>query len=105
MPTTSPSLLSRGDTFFGVCEGLGEDLRIHPNLFRLSFAGLLFWNPVAAVVGYLAVGLVVALTRWLYPSPSAASEHKADAPAIRTLSPRQSSAPEPGEPDRLPLAA
>jgi hypothetical protein len=25
--------------FFGVCEGLGEDLRIHPNLLRVALAG------------------------------------------------------------------
>ena len=104
MPTTKASLFARGDTFFGVCEGLGEDLRIHPNIFRLAFAGLLFWNPVAAIAGYFAVGLVVALTRWLYPSYSAGSEPVPA--AVTTASQSQpASANEDAEPTPMSLAA
>ena len=65
------SLLTRDDTFFGICEGLGGDFGIHPNFLRLAFAGLLFWNPVAAISAYATAGLVVALTRWLVPEPTA----------------------------------
>ena len=66
-------LFARPDTFFGVCEGLGEDLGFHPNLLRVALAGLLFWNPPAAIGLYAALGLLVALTRWLVPEPRPAT--------------------------------
>ncbi len=62
-----PSLFTRDDTFFGVCEGLGQDLGINSQLLRLVFAGLLFWNPVAAIGGYLAMGLLIAGLRFAFP--------------------------------------
>ena len=63
------SVLARDDTFFGVCEALGEDFRFNPILLRLTFAGLLFWNPLAAVGAYAAAGVVVGVSRWLVPNP------------------------------------
>jgi phage shock protein PspC (stress-responsive transcriptional regulator) len=72
MQSNGSSLLTRQDTFFGVCEGLGEDLGIHSNLIRLTFAGLLFWNPVAALISYVAAGLFVATLRWIVPNAPAA---------------------------------
>ena len=72
------SLLSRPDTFFGVCEGLGQDFRIHPNFLRLGFAGFLFWNPVGALLTYLALGAVVAAARFIVPEPRAASPVSGD---------------------------
>ena len=69
MQDTNSSVLTRDDTFFGVCEALGEDFGFHPNLLRLAFALTLFFSPLAAVAGYAAAGLVVAATRWLVPNP------------------------------------
>ena len=69
MKTVQPSLFARDDTFFGVCEGLGEDLRIHPNFLRIGLALGLFVAPVAMVVGYVAAGILVFGTRWLAPNP------------------------------------
>ena len=69
MKTVQPSLIARDDTFFGVCEGLGEDLRIHPNVLRIGLALGLFVAPVAMVVGYVAAGILVLGTRWLVPNP------------------------------------
>jgi phage shock protein PspC (stress-responsive transcriptional regulator) len=63
------NLFTRPDTLLGVCEGLGEDLGTHPNLLRVSLAGLLFWNPAAAIVTYVGTGAIVALSRWIYPNP------------------------------------
>jgi phage shock protein PspC (stress-responsive transcriptional regulator) len=54
------NLLTRPDTFFGVCEGLGEDFHIHPNILRVTLAGMLFWNPPAAIGAYAAAGALVA---------------------------------------------
>ena len=67
---TSTSVLARDDTFFGVCHAIGEDFGFSPTLLRIAFAGLLFWNPMAAVVTYVGAGLVVAVTRWFVPNPA-----------------------------------
>ena len=74
-----PSLPLRGDTFFGVCEALGQDTRIPADLFRIAFAGLFFWNMGLAIGAYLGLGAVIALSRWLFPaSPIAAVETDPD---------------------------
>lgn len=96
MQTATPNLFTRSDTFFGVCEGLGEDLRIPANLIRLALAGLLFWNPVLAIGGYLAVGLVIAAARFLFPDPLPAPASVDDAAGQPT---------EQAEPEPMPLAA
>ena len=64
MPT---NLLTREDTLLGVCAGLAEELGVDAMLPRILFALALFWNPVAVVVAYLALGLVLALFRWAFP--------------------------------------
>jgi hypothetical protein len=56
MQTAQPNLFTRPDTFFGVCQGLGEDLRFHPNILRLALAGLFFWSPYIAVAGLRGAG-------------------------------------------------
>ena len=66
----APSVFTRDDTFFGVCEALGEDLRIPPTLLRIGFALALFFNPIAAVGAYLGLGLFVAALRWFVPNPT-----------------------------------
>ena len=84
MTTAQTSVLARDDTFFGVCEALGEDFRINAQLLRVGFALALFFNPLAAVGAYAAAGLVVAATRWFVPEPRVAASHEAivaDAPA------------------------
>ena len=108
MHSATPNLFTRDDTFFGVCEGLGEDFGIHPNFLRVSLAGLLFWNPPLAIGIYAAAGAVVVLTRWLVPNPgqSAPAVHEEPEP-IPTLSAENEAALEPAssEPEQVPLAA
>ena len=67
MTTARPTLFTRPDTFFGVCQGIGEDLGIHPNLFRVSFGMAFFFAPLATLATYFALGLVVAATRIAFP--------------------------------------
>ena len=67
--TAQPSLLARDDTFFGICQGLGEDLGISPQILRIAFALALFFNPVAAIAGYALAGVVVLASRLLVPNP------------------------------------
>ena len=69
MTSAQPNLFLRSDTFFGVCEAIGEDLRIPANLLRIAFAPLLFWNPMLAFGLYAGLGLIVAFSRWLAPNP------------------------------------
>ena len=59
------NLFTRDDTFFGVCQGLGEDLRIPPNLVRLAFLPLLFFAPVVAIASYLGLGVLIMAIHWL----------------------------------------
>lgn len=61
------NLLLRNDTILGVCEGLGRDLGVPPTLLRIAFAIGLFFNSLAVIGLYLALGIVVALSRWLVP--------------------------------------
>ena len=63
------NLFTRDDTFFGVCEGLGEDLRIPSNLLRVGFAVAFFFNPVLVVASYFGLGVLVLATRLLSPDP------------------------------------
>lgn len=79
---TQQNLFTRDDTFFGVCEALGEDLHISSNLLRLAMAPLLIWNPVATVAGYLAVGVVIAAIRFTFPNRRRTRKVAAPAQAV-----------------------
>ena len=72
MTDAQPNMFNRGDTFFGVCQALGEDIGIHSNWLRLAFAGAFFFAPMPVVAGYLGLGLIVALVRWIAPVPQSA---------------------------------
>ena len=78
MTNPQPSLFARPDTFFGVCQGMGEDLGIHPNLFRIAFGMAFFFGPLATVVIYCSLGLVVAAARSAFPVPTRAEPTAAD---------------------------
>ncbi|WP_114953336.1 PspC domain-containing protein [Sphingosinicella terrae] len=72
MQTARPSLIARDDTFFGVCQGLGEDFGFNPNLLRVALAIGTFFNPVASLAAYGICGVVVVATRLLVPDPKQA---------------------------------
>lgn len=67
MPTANTNLLLRNDTVLGVCEAIGQDFGFHPNWLRITLASLFYFFPVGVIGTYLALGLVVALTRWVAP--------------------------------------
>ena len=73
MQASTGNLLTRDDTILGVCQGLGEDLGINPLWFRIAFAGLLYANPVAAIAGYLGLGVIVLATRLIVREPRRAT--------------------------------
>jgi phage shock protein PspC (stress-responsive transcriptional regulator) len=104
------NLFMRDDTFFGVCEGLGEDLRIPANLFRVAFALGLFFSPSGAVMAYFALGALVLVSRLVFPKPRAA--RRAAAPEMAEMAevapraePAAATAPAEEPADELRIAA
>lgn len=63
----------RDDTFLGVCQALGEDFRIPPNLLRLAIAPAIIWSPLMTLAIYVAAAVVIAVTRWIVPNPATTS--------------------------------
>lgn len=77
----SGNLLMRDDTFFGVCEAIGEDFGFNSNWLRLAFGVSLLWNPTVVVGAYLALGVLVAFSRLVVRNPKAAPATPAEAAA------------------------
>lgn len=79
MPNANTNILvGRNDTILGVCEAIGQDFGFHPNWLRVALASLVYFAPVAVIGGYLALGVVVAITRWVAPdqaAPQPSAEH------------------------------
>ena len=76
------SLIARPHTVLGVCEGVGEDLGFNPLWLRIAFASGIFFAPLFVVGLYLALGLVVAGSRWAFPVVAAATPPATAAPAL-----------------------
>ena len=91
---TSP-LFNRPDTMLGVCEGLGQDLGFNPFFARITFAVMFLFSPVLVTAAYVALGVVVLGTRWLFPTrPQTSAEGQVAPPAAAD-----------NDEVRLPLAA
>lgn len=74
-PDTQTNLFLRGDTILGACEGIGQDFGFNPNWLRVVFAGSFYWNPAAVIGAYVALALVVAMSRLLFPArPASATD-------------------------------
>jgi phage shock protein PspC (stress-responsive transcriptional regulator) len=71
---TETALPLRSHTILGVCEAIGEDFGFNPVFLRVPFAATVLWSPVAAIGGYLALGVVVLLSRLLAPAPKVAAD-------------------------------
>jgi phage shock protein PspC (stress-responsive transcriptional regulator) len=72
MESSQPALPMRDHTVLGVCEALGEDFGFNPLWLRILFASTLIWHPLYVVGTYLALGLVVLVSRLLVPVRRAA---------------------------------
>lgn len=83
-----PPLPLRDDTILGICEGLGEDLGFNPLWLRIALSAGLLWNPVAIVAIYLGLGLIVAISRFLFP-PARKPAAAAPAPAEPAAEPSE----------------
>lgn len=67
----------RNDTILGVCEAIGEDFGINPLWLRLAFIAPLFVQPMLTIGVYLALGAVVAASRYFFPRQLAAVQAEA----------------------------
>jgi phage shock protein PspC (stress-responsive transcriptional regulator) len=89
----------RSHTILGVCEAIGEDFGFNPVLLRVPFAATVLLSPELAVLAYLVLGLVVLLSRLLFPKA------KSSAAGVEVVgSPATPNAANSSEPE-LPLAA
>jgi phage shock protein C len=98
MPFSDTNVFARDDTFFGVCQAIGEDLGFNPNYLRIAFALPLLYAPVTTLAVYAALAAVVVLLRLIVPNPRRApSPQPEDAgDAVEAI---------PAGDDGLPLAA
>lgn len=78
MPFSDTNVFARDDTFFGVCQALGEDLGFNPNYLRVAFALPLLYAPLATLAVYAALAVVVVLLRILVPNPRVSAEAPAE---------------------------
>ena len=67
VPATKTNLVLRNDTILGVCEAIGQDFGFNPNWLRIAFCAPIYWNPALVIGVYLALGVLVAATRYAFP--------------------------------------
>lgn len=72
MENETTNLFRRRDTFFGICEAVGQDFGFNPLWLRLAFVAPLFFFPAQTFIGYFALGLVVLASRVIFPAKAAA---------------------------------
>src|SRR3546814_2925740 len=71
MDSETTNLFRRRDTFFGICEAVGQDFGFNPLYLRLAFIAPLFFFPVQTFAAYFALGLVVLASRLIFPAKTA----------------------------------
>lgn len=72
METPRPNLFQRQDTIFGICQAVGEDFGFNPTWLRLAFVAPLFFLPVQTIAAYLLLGVMVLVSRVVFPEKAAA---------------------------------
>lgn len=103
MQGSKANLFMRDDTFFGVCEAIGEDFGFNPIFLRVALGVSLLWNPVAVLIAYVGLALLVMTSRLLYPNPKPAAADEARRASADPMA-EASSGPERAE-DRKSLDA
>lgn len=73
MQTARHNLFMRDDTFFGVCEALGEDFGFNANYLRVALGVSILISPIAMVGAYAGGAVVVLISRLVAPNPRRAS--------------------------------
>lgn len=98
MQNETTNLFRRRDTFFGICEAVGQDFGFNPLYLRLAFIAPLFFFPVQSFAAYFGLGLVVLVSRLLFPARVAPT-------ATPALSMTEGGAQSASKTDELALAA
>lgn len=93
MENETTNLFNRRDTFFGICEAVGQDFGFNPLWLRLAFVAPIFFFPVQTFIGYFALGGAVLASRLLFPAKTAASA----VPALTAAEDTARSAEKPAE--------
>lgn len=95
MENETTNLFRRRDTFFGICEAVGQDFGFNPLWLRLAFVAPLFFFPVQTFIGYFALGLVVLASRLIFPAKAASAAVAQPAPiAVEITAPQAEKAEE-----------
>jgi phage shock protein C len=68
MATNTSVFRNRPDTFFGVCEAIGQDFGINANIIRVAFGAGVLVNPLAVVAFYGILAVAVAVSRIAVPT-------------------------------------
>lgn len=71
MTTETKPLSAPKDNLLGICNALGEDFGFNPLWLRLALGAIFVIQPIGVVVTYLALGLVVLVSRLAFPSRGA----------------------------------
>ena len=74
MVQETTNLFRRRDTFFGICEAVGQDFGFNPLWLRLAFIAPLFLFPVQTFAAYFGLGAIVLASRLLFPAKPGAAE-------------------------------
>lgn len=77
---TAPAAHAR-DNLFGICAALGEDLGFNPMWLRLAFAVALLFDLEKVLMTYAALGVIVLVSRLLFPNHKPAASADLAAPA------------------------
>jgi phage shock protein C len=78
MSDRSSAVFNRPDTFLGVCEAIGQDFGVNANILRVLLGVGLIWQPLWMLSIYVTLGIGVAVSRLLFPTPRAVAEPKAE---------------------------
>jgi phage shock protein C len=74
MTTASPTFLGRPDTFFGVCEAIGQDFGFNANWLRIALGVGVLFAPVAVIATYGVLALAVVVSRAVAPVAASAPQ-------------------------------
>lgn len=70
MTDTLATLFGRSDTFFGVCQAIGDDFGFNPDWLRMVLALPVIFNPWMSLVAYGVLAIAVVASRMLVPARS-----------------------------------
>lgn len=63
---STTNIFLRNDTIFGTCQAIGDDFGFNPNWLRVPLAALVVVSPFGVVGAYLALSLLVLVSRTIF---------------------------------------